>query len=232
VFWGGYQLEERYWHLYWIPAYTSHGRVGLDATVDADAGLDFKWINPTNDFVLIQATTGADHVTFQLYGNRPAWRVEVDDPVISNTVAPDPTPEVQQEPLLPWGRVIPVESARDGFQVVNVRHVIPDDGSATRELVLNSVYQPAHTVTLVGTGDAPGAADVAVAVERVLASQHAVAAAAANTRAPAAAPPVPTPNGPRSLAQIRDELRRAGWGGGSDEDALATYRRTAAAADH
>src|SRR5712691_4677050 len=111
VFWAGYQLEEGYWHLYWIPAYTSRGRVGLDATVDADAGLDFKWINPTNDYVLIQATTGADHVTFQLYGNKPAWRVMVNDPVISDTVAPDPTPEVQQEPLLPWGRVIPVESA-------------------------------------------------------------------------------------------------------------------------
>src|SRR6185437_12252395 len=32
VFWGGYQLEERYWHLYWIPAYTSRDVVGLDAT--------------------------------------------------------------------------------------------------------------------------------------------------------------------------------------------------------
>ncbi len=70
MFWGGYQLDERYWHLYWIPAYTFHGRVGLDATVDADAGLDFKWINPTNDFVLIQAATGADHVTFQGYSAR------------------------------------------------------------------------------------------------------------------------------------------------------------------
>jgi hypothetical protein len=182
--------------------------------------------------VLIQATTGADHVTFQLYGNKPAWRVMVNDPVISDTVAPDPTPEVQQEPLLPWGRVIPVESARDGFQVVNVRHVIPDDGSATRDLVLKSVYQPAHTVTLVGTGNAPGAADAGAAVERVLASQQAVPPVAPSTGAPAATTTFPTPNGPRSLAQIRDELRRAGWGGGSDEDALATYRHTAAAADH
>src|SRR6266545_3468987 len=33
VFWGGYQLEERFWHLYWIPNYTSRDVVGLDATV-------------------------------------------------------------------------------------------------------------------------------------------------------------------------------------------------------
>ena len=38
VFWGGYQLEERTWHLYWIPAYTSRDIVGLDATVDEDRG--------------------------------------------------------------------------------------------------------------------------------------------------------------------------------------------------
>ncbi len=28
-FWSGYRLEERNWHLYWIPAYTSRGVVGL-----------------------------------------------------------------------------------------------------------------------------------------------------------------------------------------------------------
>ena len=38
VFWSGYQIEERYWHLYWIPSYTSRGVVGLDATVDSDSG--------------------------------------------------------------------------------------------------------------------------------------------------------------------------------------------------
>ncbi|HEY3108436.1 MAG TPA: VanW family protein, partial [Chloroflexota bacterium] len=32
VFWAGYPLEERYWHLYWIPAYASRGIVGLDVT--------------------------------------------------------------------------------------------------------------------------------------------------------------------------------------------------------
>jgi hypothetical protein len=43
-------------------------------------------------------------------------------------------------------------------------------------------------------------------------------------------PTFSTPNGPRSLAQIREELARAGWGGGSDQDALATYNQVAGAA--
>src|SRR6185369_15616074 len=55
VFWSGFQLEERNWHLYWIPAYTSRGVVGLDVTVDPDAGLDFKWTNTTSNYILVQA---------------------------------------------------------------------------------------------------------------------------------------------------------------------------------
>jgi vancomycin resistance protein YoaR len=224
VFWGGYQLEERYWHLYWIPNYTSRDVVGLDATVDEDAGLDFKWINPTNDYVLIQAATDADHVTFSLYGKKPAWTVQVEPPAISERVLPDPTPDVQNEPLLPWGRIVPVETARDGFQVVITRHVVAADSPKPRDLVLKSVYQPGHNVTLVGSGSAPDAASVAAAIDRVRASMQPGTAA---TAAPAT---YDTANGQRTLAQIRDELRHAGWGGGSDQDAVATYRRLAEAA--
>jgi vancomycin resistance protein YoaR len=227
VFWGGYQLEERYWHLYWIPNYTSRDVVGLDATVDEDAGLDFKWINPTNDYVLIQATTDTDHVTFSLYGRKPAWTVQVEPPVISERVLPDATPDVQEEPLLPWGRIVPVETARDGFQAVITRHVVPTDSTKPRDLVLKSVYQPGHNVTLVGSASAPDAASVAAAIDRVRAGMQ---PAGATTPAPTT---YDTANGPRTLAQIRDELRGAGWSGGSDQDAVATYRRLAdAAAGH
>src|SRR5438105_3133326 len=68
VFWSGFPLIERRWHLYWIPAYTSRGVVGLDATVDEDAGLDFRWSNPTDGYVLIQAATDETNVYFGLYG--------------------------------------------------------------------------------------------------------------------------------------------------------------------
>ena len=125
VFWSGYQIEERYWHLYWIPAYTSRGVVGLDATVDSDSGLDLEWINPTDQPVLIQTSTDAEHVTFRLLGQKPPWTVKVDDPVITDKIVADPTPEVQAEPSLPWGRTLLVESARDGFTVVLNRHVTP-----------------------------------------------------------------------------------------------------------
>jgi vancomycin resistance protein YoaR len=226
VFWAGYQLEERYWHLYWIPAYTSRGFVGLDATVDADDGLDLKWVNPTADSVLIQASADAEKVTFRLYGRKPAWSVHVDEPVISNRIAADPTPDVQPEPALDWGRVIAVESAREGFDVLLRRNVVPNDGHPARELLLKSIYAPAHTVTLVGTRGAPDQGSVSAAVERTLQSLRPAAPAA--PEAAAGQSTYSTPNGPRTLAQIRDELRIAGWGGGSDQDALETYNRVAA----
>jgi len=232
VYWAGYQLEERYWHLYWIPAYTSRDVVGLDATVDADAGLDFKWINPTSDYVLIQSSTSADKVTFSLYGRKPNWKVQVDPPNITNRVAPNTTPEVETEPQLAWGRVIPVETARDGFQVVLTRHVLSLDGGPQRDLVLKSIYQPGRNVTLVGSGNAPDSGAVAGAVDRVRQGmQPQRPAAAPQPQAQPAAPQSPaaydTANGQRTLTQIRDELRRAGWGGGSDQDAVATYRHLA-----
>ena len=225
VFWSGYQIEERYWHLYWIPAYTSRGLVGLDATVDADSGLDLKWINPTDQAVLIQASADAEHITFKLYGQQPPWTVRVDDPIVSERVVADPTPDVQEEGALAWGRTILVESARDGFTVLLTRHVTPTGAGQPRDLALKSVYAPAHTVTLVGTRGAPSAAAVAASVDQLRGSQHAFEALPAPT--PGAQRTYATPNGPRTMPQMRDELRRAGWGGGSDQDALETYTRVA-----
>ena len=66
--------------------------------------------------------------------------------------------------------------------------------------------------------------------EQVRASQRILEALPAPQ--PAAGPTHATPNGPRTMAQIRDELRLAGWGGGSDQDALETYVRVAGAASH
>lgn len=159
VFWSGYQLEERHWHLYWIPAYTSRGVVGLDVTVDEESGLDFKFINPTDSYLLIQAATDEENLYFALYGKKPAWKVEVDEPVITNRRPPDTRPVFQPEPTLPWGQRLAVEQAREGFDVTVVRRVITPDGSE-RTLRLRSSYQPSRTVTLIGTKGMPSDVDL------------------------------------------------------------------------
>lgn len=190
VFWSGYQLEERYWHAYWIPAYTSRGVVGLDVTVDSDSGLDFKWTNTTSTYILIQSDTDDSNIYFGLYGKKPPWKVQVDDAVISNRTPPDPKPVAQEEPTLQWGRTLVVETARDGFDAEVVRHVIPLDGSKPRDLDLKSTYQPARTVTLVGSAGKPASANIDQALARALDALNPKPTAAPTT---VAATPVATP---------------------------------------
>jgi vancomycin resistance protein YoaR len=192
VFWSGYQLEERHWHLYWIPAYTSRNVVGLDVTVDSDSGLDFKWINPTSSYILVQADSDDDHVYFGLYGKKPSWTVQVDDAKITNRVPPDTRPIAQEEPTLPWGKTLLVETARDGFDVEVSRRVTPSDGGKPRELDLKSSYQPAHTVTLVGSAGKPSGASVDDVINRVLDSQRKAQEPKA-TAAPQGVAPTPAP---------------------------------------
>ena len=67
VFWAGYPIVERNWHLYWIPRYGQRprGLKGLDATIDQvydqDGKLlyavDLRWRNNTEAPVLIVAET-------------------------------------------------------------------------------------------------------------------------------------------------------------------------------
>ena len=154
VFWSGYQLEERHWHLYWIPNYSSRGVVGLDATVDEEVGLDLKFVNNSSSFLLIQSRSDASSVTFELYGTKPRWQVQVEGPKITDQKPADQTPVVEREPSLPEGQRYQVEAAREGFTATFVRTVTPTEGQP-RTLRLESKYVPSRNVTLVGTGGRP-----------------------------------------------------------------------------
>ena len=193
VFWAGFPLIERHWHLYWIPAYTSHGIVGLDATVDEDSGLDFRWSNPTDGYLLIQTATDDANVYFGLYGKQRGWKVSVDEPRITNRVPPNTDPVAEVEPSLPWGRIQPVEAAREGFDVAITRTVTREDGQP-RTLTLESHYEPSRTVTLVGTKGKPADADVNAVLARIAPPRPAPAVASASpspiaTNAPVAGSP-------------------------------------------
>jgi vancomycin resistance protein YoaR len=154
VFWSGYQIEERHWHLYWIPNYASKGVVGLDATVDEEVGLDLKFVNNSSSYLLIQSRTDDSSVTFELYGTKPQWQVKVDGPKISDQKPADPSPVVEREPTLADGQRYQVEAAREGFTASFVRTVTGAEGQP-RTLRLVSDYAPSRNVTLVGTGGRP-----------------------------------------------------------------------------
>lgn len=178
VFWSGYTIEQRNWHLYWIQAYTSKGVIGLDATVDEEANLDFQFINPTPHHLLIQSWVDEGlNINFALYSTRPDWVVKV-EPSVKTDVVPtdDSTISIEEEPTMPEGNRLQVERATEGFVVTNVRRVI--SGGDERTLRLVSRYRPSRNVVLVGTGGRP-ASGVTV-VEQ-------------NKPAPADPKPTPTP---------------------------------------
>jgi vancomycin resistance protein YoaR len=185
VFWSGYQIEERNWHLYWIPSYTSKGVVGLDATVDEEANLDFKFINPTQNHLLIQSwVDGAANIHFALYGTPAGWTVKVDPSVKTDVVAADTsTTYTEEEASMPEGQRVAVERAVEGFAVTNVRHVI--QGSDDRVLRLTSRYRPSRNVILVGTGGKPPGRGSVVETNKPAASDARPTAAPTTVRTPA-----------------------------------------------
>jgi vancomycin resistance protein YoaR len=156
AFWGGFPIVERNWHLYWIPLYGQppSGLIGLDATVDTDYGLDFKFRNTTSDWIAIVAWADGAWVHFEIWGTKPNWRVEVDDPVVTDVVKADPTPVFRESPDLAPGEQVVVERARDGFTVVIRRRVYEGD-RLIDDLTLRSTYMPSQNVTLVGPQPSP-----------------------------------------------------------------------------
>lgn len=152
VFWAGYEIDERHWHLFWIEHYKDRGYVGLDATVSPEDGVDFKFKNDSDHALLIQSWTDSDEqIHVRLVGTKPGWKVQVAPEQISDVI-PAPTAVLRtNSPLFAKGRVIVLENAQTGLTSHVTRQVTYPDGHA-RTLNLKSVYQPAHQAILVGTG--------------------------------------------------------------------------------
>lgn len=159
IFWAGYQIEERNWHLYWINRYGQPptGLKGLDATVDQvyDAkgkltyAIDLKFKNTTPYPILVEAKAAGGKLAFSLYSTKPQWTVKVDPPKIEDVVKTDPTVVREEDPSLPPGKEVWIEAAEDGFKSTIVRTVL-ESGKEPRVLRLISTYKPSRNVVLVG----------------------------------------------------------------------------------
>jgi vancomycin resistance protein YoaR len=155
-FWAGMEITNRNWHLYWIPDYGEGlgGLQGLDATVDTDWGLDFNFVNPTDQWLAIRSFTDGQYHTVEIWGTNQGWTVEVADPVITNVVAADKdTIHREESPDVAPGQEIHVETARDGFSAAIHRVVKDRDGKVISDRTFNSYYQPSRNVVLVAQGE-------------------------------------------------------------------------------
>jgi hypothetical protein len=189
VFWAGYQLEERNYHLYWITGYNSRGVEGLDATVDEEADLDFRFVNNTENYLLIQSWVEGGRVVFGLYGTKPDWTVKVQPGERTDIKKASQDQVVEEEPTLPAGQRLAVEGAMDGFKITNIR-TVTQGNSEPRILRLTSDYRSSRNVVLVGTGGKP-AGPSQVVPNRATGSSG--AAPASSTAAPRPTAPAPQP---------------------------------------
>lgn len=164
VFWAGYPIVERNWHLYWIPRYgmPPKGLKGLDATIDQIfdkqgnliSQVDFRFRNNTERYLLIQARYDKKNVTFQLYGTKPGWEVKVDEPKIDKVVKADPAPVRQLDPAMAPGAEMMIEEARDGFQAAITR-TVSQDGKVLEKRTFLSTYRPSRNVYVHGPKPTP-----------------------------------------------------------------------------
>jgi vancomycin resistance protein YoaR len=157
VFRAGLPIQERNYHLFWVSyAGSSTGLMGLDATVDDQSGLDFKFENTTGGWLGIQAVTVDGVLEVSLYGKDPGWNVEIDDPIITNIRVPDPKPAYDKTHDLAPGVTLLVEHAVEGFDATIRRRVFDSNGKPVMydgtpmDLTLRSSYQASRDRWQVG----------------------------------------------------------------------------------
>jgi vancomycin resistance protein YoaR len=129
VFRAGLPIEERNWHLFWVGyAGSSTGMQGLDATVDDQANLDFRWWNNTGGWIGIEAAANGEVVTVKIYGKDPGWNIKIDGPQIANVIEPDPAPVNEKTHDLPVGQRLMIEHSAEGFTSSIRRQVLDKNG--------------------------------------------------------------------------------------------------------
>jgi len=139
AFFGGFPVVERWPHAYRVGWYEPP--LGLDAAIFSPS-VDFKFTNDTGHGILIQthADSAAGTLVFEFYGTKTGRVVEMEEPVVSDTVPP-PDPVRELDPSLAPGTEKLVERSRDGLDVTVYRIVRWPDGRVEREEFF-SRFQP------------------------------------------------------------------------------------------
>ncbi len=152
AFFGGFPIEERWPHAYRVGWYERTFGPGLDAAIFSPYA-DFKFRNDRETPILIVADVDpeAGTLTFKIYGANDGRKVTVEGPFVSNVVPHGP-PIYEEDPTLPKGKVVQVDWAVDGADVL-VKRKVERNGQILYEDRVFTRYQPWQAVFKVGTGE-------------------------------------------------------------------------------
>jgi vancomycin resistance protein YoaR len=146
AFFGGFKIDERWFHAYRVGYYeqTASGGhdenlAGLDATVFAPQ-VDFRFTNDTPYWLLMETYMGGSSLTWKFYSTSDGRTVDWNTSGLQNIVSP-PDPLYEEDPSLAQGEIKQVDWAVDGADVSVTRQVYRD-GNLIHDDVFNTHYLP------------------------------------------------------------------------------------------
>lgn len=149
VFESGLPVVERRNHSFYIASYPK----GRDATV-AWGAIDFRFMNDTPNWVMVETSYTNSSVTVSLYGTDPGYEVSsVTTPFTD--IRPYTTLEIP-DPALPVGRRVVEDQGVDGRRVT-VTRTVTRGSDVVRVDRFSSTYVPKRQVVRVGTRPVPSA---------------------------------------------------------------------------
>ena len=141
----GLPITERINHRFVVHYYDP---AGLDATIYAPHP-DFRFLNDTGNYLLLQARVENKQVIMQLYGIKDGRYSEISKPVMYNKI-PAPATKYIKSPELLIGQVKCSETPHDGVTTDVLYTVNYPDGTIKKKF-FKSIYQPWQKVCLVST---------------------------------------------------------------------------------
>ncbi|MFA5184789.1 MAG: VanW family protein [Patescibacteria group bacterium] len=144
----GLPITMRQNHSYRVSYYEP---AGTDATIYVPQP-DFRFVNDTGNYILIQARLIKDDLYFDFWGTKDGRIATTTAPVIYNIVKPGPTKIIETDDLEP-GQKKCTESSHNGADAYFDYKVIYPDGATTtpvQERRFKSHYVPWQAVCLVG----------------------------------------------------------------------------------
>lgn len=124
---------------------------GTDATI-YNPWPDFRFINDTGNYILIQSRIEKNELFFDLWGTNDGRKIEITEPVIYNIVKPPETKYIETEDLAP-GEIKCTEKSHNGASAYFDYKVTYPEGATTTPVVqtrFSSYYVPWQAVCLIG----------------------------------------------------------------------------------
>ncbi|MDP3244190.1 MAG: VanW family protein [bacterium] len=141
----GLPITARHNHSYRVSYYEPP--VGMDATI-YDPAPDFKFINDTNNYLLLRTRLDGFDLIFELWGTLDGRTIDISKPIISNIIKP-PAKKIIETLNLKPGATKCTEKAHIGSDASFVYKVSYLDGQI-KEKEFKSRYRPWQEVCLLG----------------------------------------------------------------------------------